>query len=405
MSMFEQIPDGVPDGVFEMMAAFKRDTNKQKVNLSPGLYCDESATPWVLPTVREARNSLISDATLNYDVSPQAGDPSFVSAAREIMFGEALAGKAIASMQTIGGTGANQFAARLLSDTLRPKTVWLPDPSWENHTKIWTHINPAIKQGLYPYFDYETSTLNIEGMISTLRTQASKGDVLILHACAHNPTGLDPSRDDWQRIAETCEERQLFPFFDFAYQGFATGSIEDDAWAIRHFITRPKGPIELTVAQSFSKNFGLYGERIGCLHVVTKTPSIAAKVDALLRTISRAQISSAPGFSAKVIAMIWKTPELRGKWYDDLRTMTTRLRYMRERLYDELTRRNTPGNWDHILTDTGMFSMTGFPPRQVKRLREEFHVYLMPTGRLSFTGLTEGTVEYVADCMHQVSLE
>ncbi|KAI0521270.1 aspartate aminotransferase-like protein [Xylaria bambusicola] len=403
MSILEHIPDGVPDGVSETMAAFKGDGNKLKVNLSPGLYCDENAKPWVLPVVKEARHSLISDGTLN--ISPQTGDPGFVSAAREIMFGDALADKSITSIQTIAGTGANQFAARFLSDTLQPETVWLSDPTWENHTKIWMHVNPAIKQRYYPYFDYKTSTLDVEGMIFLLRAQASKGDVLILHACAHNPTGLDPSKDDWQRIAEVCEEKQLFPVFDCAYQGFASGNIDDDAWAIRHFITRSKGPIELAVAQSFSKNFGLYSERIGCLHIVTKSPNIAAKVDALLRTISRAQISSAPAFSAKVVAMIWETPELKRKWHGDLQTMNTRLRKMRARLHSELTKRKTPGDWDHFLTDIGMFSMTGFPLQKVKRLREEFHVYLMPTGRLSFTGLTEGNVEYVADCMHQVSLE
>jgi aspartate aminotransferase len=158
----------------------------------------------------------LADPNLNHDISPQLGYPDFVEAARQITFGDALESRTITSMQTIAGTGANQFIARFLSDTLRPKTVWLSDPSWENHTKIWTHVNADIEQRCYPYYDYKSSTLDIEGMISTLRDEATSGDVIVLQACAHNPTGLDPSRDQWQRIAEICEEKQIFPVFDSA---------------------------------------------------------------------------------------------------------------------------------------------------------------------------------------------
>ncbi|KAI0972278.1 aspartate aminotransferase-like protein [Xylaria arbuscula] len=399
MSLFEEIPEGVPDGAFAMINAFRGDTAQKKVNLSPGIYCDENAKTWVLPSVRKARQLLTADPALNHDISPQAGHPEFVSVARDITFGETSEGRNIISMQTIAGTGANQFAARLLSDTIRPGTVWLSNPSWENHTKIWTHVNSGIKQRYYPYFDDATSTLKTEEMISTLRESASKGDVIVLQACAHNPTGLDPSREDWQRIADTCQEKQLFPIFDSAYQGFATGNIDNDAWAIRHFVARG---IEIAVAQSFSKNFGFYGERIGCLHIVTRTAEVATKVQAVLNTISRAQITAAPGFGAKVVATIINTPELREQWEQDLLTMSSRLRAMRQRLHDELVGRQTPGNWSHFLTDIGMFSMTGLSSEKVVRLREEFHIYMLPTGRISFTGLTNGNIEYVAECIHTV---
>ncbi|KAI0102037.1 aspartate aminotransferase-like protein [Nemania sp. FL0031] len=395
------VPDH--DGVPAMLEVFRKDTSDNKVNLSPGLYCDDDAKTWVLPAVKKAREVLLADPNFNHDVLPQLGYPDFVSVAQQITFGATLNTRAITSMQTIAGTGANQFFARLMSDTLRPTTVWLSDPSWENHAKIWTHVNAEIRQQLYPYYNYETSVLDIEGMISMLKDQAVAGDVLILQACAHNPTGLDPSREQWNRIAEICVEKKLFPLFDSAYQGFATGDADNDAWAIRYFTTYANGKIEFAVAQSFSKNFGLYGERLGALHVVAGNRDVAEKVGAVLKRIARAEITSPPGFAAKLVATIVQTPELREQWQRDMKTMSSRLRNIRQRLYDELTKRDTPGNWDHLVTDIGMFSMTGLTPEKVAILRDRFHIYLMPTGRLAFTGLTEGNVEYVAKSIHRVA--
>lgn len=164
----------------------------------------------------QAREILLSDQNLKHDISPQMGHPDLVSAARQITFKDTLDSRIVTSMQTVSGTGANHFIARFLSDVMLPKTVWLPNPTWDNHPKIWTYVNPAIEQRLYPYFDYKTSTLDCDGMVSTLREQASKGDVIILQACAHNPTGLDPSRAAWETIAQVCEEKGLFIILDSA---------------------------------------------------------------------------------------------------------------------------------------------------------------------------------------------
>ncbi|KKO98974.1 aspartate aminotransferase [Trichoderma harzianum] len=402
MALLEQIPAALPDNTFVLIEAFKVDTEKKKVNLSPGIYRDDNAKTWVLPSVKKAREVLQADPHLNHDISPQMGYPDLVSVARQITFGDTLGSRSITSMQTIAGTGANYMIARFLTYVAQPKTVWLSNPTWENHPKIWRHTNPAIEQRLYPYYDYKTSTLDIKGMISTLKEQASRGDVIVLQACAHNPTGLDPSREQWESIANVCEEKGLFPILDSAYQGFATGDIDNDGWVLRHFATRSNGAIEFAVAQSFSKNFGLYGERIGALHVVARNQETAAKVEATLKQISRAEITSTPGFGAKVVATIVQNPELRKQWQQDLNTMSGRLRDMRKRLHDELTKRETPGNWRHLLTDIGMFSITGLSQEQVTTLKDSFHVYLLPTGRLSFTGLTTGNVEYVAESIHRV---
>ncbi|RAL02534.1 PLP-dependent transferase [Aspergillus ibericus CBS 121593] len=216
MSLFEQIPAVPADGAFAMIEAFKADPSEKKVNLSPGIYRDEDANTWVLPSVKKARSILESNPNLNHDISPQLGHPDLVSVAREITFADTLATRTIVSMQTIAGTGANNTIARLISDILHPKHIWLSNPSWENHPKIWAHVDAGIEQRLYPYYDEETSTLDIEGMVATLRQHAVKGDAIVLQACAHNPTGMDPSRALWEAIAQVCEEKGLFPIFDSA---------------------------------------------------------------------------------------------------------------------------------------------------------------------------------------------
>ncbi|KAK4236137.1 pyridoxal phosphate-dependent transferase [Achaetomium macrosporum] len=402
MSWFDEIPSIATDSTLAAMEACKADTHEKKVDLSPGIYHDDNSSTWVLPSVKKAREVLLADKSLNHNLQPQNGHPGLVSVARELTFSDTLDGRSIASMQAISGTGANHLVARFLSDVLQPKTVWFSNPTWENHREIWRHVNPAINQRNYPYYDDRTSTIDSQGMLSTLRGHASRGDVIILQACAHNPTGVDPSRELWEAIAAVCEEKGLFPVFDSAYQGFATGNIDNDAWAIRHFATRSNGTMEFAVAQSFSKNFGLYGERVGALHIVTRSNESAAKAEAKLKKIQRAEITSTPSFGAKIVATIVQNPALREQWQQDLQTMSGRLQDMRKRLYDELTKRNTPGNWSHLLTDIGMFSMTGLSPKRVAVLRNNFHVYLLPTSRLAVPCLTTGNVEYVAESIHQV---
>ncbi|KAK4033567.1 pyridoxal phosphate-dependent transferase [Parachaetomium inaequale] len=406
MSLFDQVPTVPLDGTFALMEACRVDAHELKVNLTPGIYRDENAKTWVLPSVKQARAALLADQSLNHDISPQLGYPQLLSAARQLVFKDTLDGRFITSMQTISGTGANHFIASLLSSHLRPRTVWVPNPTWDNHREIWRHVDPGIEQRNYPYYDHETCGIDGDALLSTLKEQANTGDAIILHACAHNPTGVDPSPELWEGIAQMCEEKGIFPIFDLAYQGFATGDADNDASAVRHFTTRSSSgnssTLEFAVAQSFSKNFGLYSERVGALHVVARTRDGAARVEGMLKRISRAEITSTPAFGARIVAAVLHDPVLKAQWRQDLRTMNGRLGDMRKRLYDGLTRRNTPGSWGHILTDIGMFSMTGLSPEKVAVLKDRFHVYLLPNGRLSVTGLTEGNVEYVAESIYQV---
>ncbi|KAK3290187.1 pyridoxal phosphate-dependent transferase [Chaetomium fimeti] len=409
MSLFDQVPAVPPDGTFALVEAYRADDHHLKVNLTPGIYRDENAKPWVLPSVKQARAALLADQSLNHDILPQLGHTQFLSAARQLAFKDTLDGRFVTSIQTISGTGANHFIASLLASHLHPKAVWIPDPTWDNHQGIWRHVDPGIERRTYPYYDENTFGIDGDALLSTLREQANPGDAIILHACAHNPTGVDPSPELWEGIAQVCEEKGLFPIFDLAYQGFATGDVDNDAWAVRHFTTRSSGnnnnnntPLEFAVAQSFSKSFGLYSERVGALHVVARTRDGAAKVDGVLKRISRAEITSMPAFGARIVAAVLHDPVLEAQWRQDLKTMSGRLASMRKRLYEELVRRGTPGRWGHVLTDIGMFSMTGLSPEKVAAIKDRFHVYLLPNGRLSFTGLTEGNVEYVAESIYQI---
>ncbi|KAK7418125.1 hypothetical protein QQX98_004100 [Neonectria punicea] len=246
-------------------------------------------------------------------------------------------------------------------------------------------------------------------MTSTLEHDAEEGDVVILHACAHNPTGIDPTREQWQALAQLFKRKKLFTFFDSAYQGFATGDVDADAWAIRHFqqVLFDRGDVSadvqgMCIAQSFAKNFGLYGERVGALHLVlpSQTPALGSQSQ-LLRLV-RAEISNAPLFGCRIVHTILSDPELRNMWKQDLQTMSGRIKRMRSLLRHEIEKQPEVGDWGHLESQIGMFSYTGLGEEQVLRLRDVHHVYLMLNGRASLSGVNEGNVKYIAAAISDV---
>lgn len=222
---------------------------------------------------------------------------------------------------------------------------------------------------------------------------------MLLHACAHNPTGIDPTKEQWAQIADVCDERGLYPFFDCAYQGFASGNLNNDAWAVRYFVNRG---LELLVCQSFAKNFGLYGQRVGALHVVFADSATKKAAASQLELLQRAEISNPPAYGARIVSRILTNAELFSEWERDLLTMANRINDMRIALRKHLEQLGTPGTWDHITSQIGMFSFTGLQSYQVERLVEEFHVYLSKNGRISMAGLNESNVEYVAKSIDAV---
>ncbi|PTB36147.1 hypothetical protein M441DRAFT_449641 [Trichoderma asperellum CBS 433.97] len=401
MSLFANLSEAEPDAAFALIEAYKADNFPFKVDLSPGFYRDEDARPWILPSVEKAKQQLWSDSTTDHEHLPILGHTALLDRAQSLIFGATCKDAAtIASIQTIAGTGANHLGALFLAKARRPRSVWISDPTWINHHEIWQWVDSRIERQTYPYFNKQSFTINFEDTISTLKLKAKEGDIVIFHGCAHNPTGIDFTKDQWKAVAAVCEEKNLVPFFDVAYQGFATGDLAEDAWSVRHFFYNTS--LEMLVAQSFSKNFGLYGERVGVLHVVCRTEIAKSKTLNMLSRLSRAEITTAPINGARIVAKVLGDADLKQQWQKDLLHMSHRMKSMRKRLLDALLKYQTPGSWDHILTDIGMFSMTGLQPDQIRQLKGIYHIYLLPSGRISITGLTEHNVEYVAMSINKV---
>lgn len=390
-----------PDALFNLMARCKADTFEKKVDLGVGAYRDNDGKSWLLPSVDRADKLISSDPTLNHEYLPIAGLADFCQAAAVLIFGAdspAIAQKTIASIQTISGTGANHLAGLFLARFAKA-TIHVSDPTWANHHNIYKNVGLTVKT--YPYYDPKSLSFDFEGMLKAL-DQADVGDIILLHACAHNPTGIDPTPEQWTRIADVMEKKSLVPLFDCAYQGFASGDLGKDAWAVRHFVSRG---MELLVCQSFAKNFGLYGERAGCLHLVTSSTEAKASASSQLNALQRAEISNPPAYGARIVSRILSNPDLFEEWRQDLDTMSSRIISMRLALRDALIARKTPGTWNHIVSQIGMFSYTGLSPEQVDRLVDHYHIYLTRNGRISMAGLNEHNVDYVADAIDAVVRE
>jgi len=319
----------------------------------------------------------------------------------------ALAEKRTASVQTISGTGAVHLGALFLSRFYKVAganpTIYLPNPTWANHNQIFSNVGLPI--ATYPYFDKQTRGLAIDGMLQTLR-DAPERSIILLHPCAHNPTGVDPTEQQWRDIAAVMKQKRHFPFFDCAYQGFASGDLDRDAAAVRYFVGQG---FELVIAQSFAKNFGLYGQRAGCFHFVAApgpdASGVAARVASQLAVLQRSEISNPPIYGAKVAATVLNDPALFAEWKENLKEMSGRIISMRRALRSKLEELGTPGTWNHITDQIGMFSFTGLTEAQVKRLQEEFHIYMTKNGRISMAGLNTRNVDYVAKSIDKVVRE
>ncbi|KAG9853524.1 aspartate aminotransferase, partial [Aureobasidium melanogenum] len=348
-SLFNNLETMPGDPIFGLMALYAKDPAEKKASLTIGVYRDEEGKPWVLPTVKKVEKIIAEDVATNHEYLPMEGLQPFVESARDLLFGNPSASltSRIGSLQTISGTGAVHLGARFLNDSLSPKRIWVSDPTWGNHHAIFDVAAPNVEQKMYPYYDAATCSLNFTGMMETLERDAQPGDLILLHACAHNPTGIDPTKEQWEKIADLCERKQLFPFFDSAYQGFASGDVDEDAWAVRHFVSR--GTLELVVAQSFSKNFGLYGQRVGAFHIVAADQDAKDKALSNLIHLQRAEISNPPVYGARIVAFILRNEELKREWEQDLLIMSGRIKAMRAALYGELQALQTPGSWEHIV--------------------------------------------------------
>ncbi|BCR88128.1 aspartate aminotransferase [Aspergillus chevalieri] len=397
-----------PDPLFGLAQDFKRDPSDKKIDLVIGAYRDDDAKPWVLPSVQKVRNDIHENPTLN-EYLPIKGLASLTTAAASLLMGPsspAITQSRVSTVQTISGTGAvhlgGLFLSRFHPSSPKP-AIYLSNPTWANHHQIFSNVGLSLAQ--YPYFSAKTKGLDFGGMMAALR-EAPAGSIVLLHPCAHNPTGVDPTQEQWKQIALLMRERNHFPFFDCAYQGFASGDLVRDSWAIRYFIEHG---FELCIAQSFAKNFGLYGQRTGAFHFVSAPGPDAAKatenIGSQLAVLQRSEISNPPAYGAQIASRILNDPQLFAAWEEDLRTMSGRIAAMRRGLRDRLEAKGTPGSWEHITNQIGMFSFTGLSEQQVKLLREKYHIYMTKNGRISMAGLNSHNLDYFADSVDAVVRE
>jgi aromatic-amino-acid transaminase len=385
------------DPILGLTETYNADKNPKKVNLGVGVYYGDDGKVPLLECVRRAEQILVEQAAPR-SYLPIDGLADYDRAVQSLVFGAdsaPLEEGRIVTVQALGGTGGLRVGADFLRRLSAGSEVWISDPSWENHRALFD--SAGFKVNAYPYYDPATRGVDFDGMLGCLR-EIPAGSVVVLHACCHNPTGVDLSPDQWDRIIETARARGLMPFLDLAYQGFGD-SADADALAVRRF-AETGGPV--FVSNSFSKSFSLYGERVGGLSVVTQSGDEAARVLSQLKRLVRSNYSNPPTHGGKVVAIILTTPELRVIWERELGQMRDRIKSMRRALFESLRARVPGADFGYIVDQRGMFSYTGLTREQVIRLREKFGVYAIESGRVCVAALNSKNIEYAADSIASV---
>lgn len=391
---------GPPDVILGVTEAFKRDTNPKKINLGVGAYRDDNGKPFVLPSVLEAEKRLV-EKNLDKEYSPISGTAEFCK--HSILFAlgddsQHVASGQNATVQAISGTGALRVGGAFLASFFPGvKDIYLPTPSWGNHGPIFRHSGLNVKA--YRYYDPATCGFDFKGALEDL-SKIPERSIVLLHACAHNPTGVDPRPEQWAEISAVVKKRNLFPFFDMAYQGFASGDVVKDAFAVRAFL---KDGHQIALAQSFAKNMGLYGERAGAFSLVCSDKEEADRTMSQIKILIRPMYSNPPIHGARLVAEILGDAKLKKEWLGDVKLMADRIITVRSTLQDNLKKLGSTRNWQHITDQIGMFCFTGMNQQQCERLTKEFSVYLTKDGRISMAGVTSKNVSYLAEAIHAVT--
>ncbi|XP_052231875.1 aspartate aminotransferase, mitochondrial-like [Dreissena polymorpha] len=399
-SVWADVPLGPPDAILGITEAFKKDKNPKRINLGVGAYRDDAGKPFILESVKKAERQMIEEG-LDHEYAPISGFPAFTEASAKLALGDnspAVAGGLNATVQGISGTGSLRIGGDFLKRFYtKSHEIYFPTPTWGNHTPIFKDAGLTIKP--YRYYDPKTCGFDFNGALEDI-SKIPEGSIILLHACAHNPTGVDPQPEQWKEISKVVKKRKLYPFFDVAYQGFGSGCIDKDAFGLRHFIADGH---TLCLAQSYAKNMGLYGERVGAFTIVCSDKKEQERVMSQLKILIRPIYSNPPIHGAHIVAKVLNQPDLRSIWLKEVKQMADRIITMRTRLRDGLKKEGSSHNWQHITDQIGMFCFTGLKPPQVERLTNEFSVYLTKDGRISVAGLSSNNVDYLASAMHQVT--
>ena len=395
--MFEHITPYAGDPILTLNETFGRDPRPHKINLSIGIYFDDAGKLPVMAAVREAETAML-DRIGARPYQPMEGAANYRLAVQHLLFGathEAVTRGRVATVQTIGGSGGLKVGSDFLKRYCPDSQVWVSDPTWDNHRAMFEGAGFTVNS--YPYYDSATGGLKFDAMRAAFQA-LPEHSIVLLHACCHNPTGVDLNASQWAELIPVIRARRLIPYVDIAYQGFGDG-IEEDAFAIRALAD---AGIVFFCASSFSKSFSLYGERCGALSVVCQTPAEAELVLGQLRATVRKNYSSPPTHGGQIVARVLQTPELRARWAAELGAMRDRIHAMRQRLHAVLSAKLPGRNFDYFITQRGMFSYTGLSPEQADRLRDEHAVYVLRSGRMCVAGLNSSNVEATAVAMAAV---
>ena len=391
-SPLASVPMAPADPILGVTEAFVADTSPKKVNLGVGVYTDDNGKIPLLECVRHAESERLKSAPAR-GYLPIDGLAAYDTAVQELVFGSQK--ESLVTVQALGGTGGLKIGADFLKHVNPAAEVWISEPSWENHRQLFEAA--GFKVNSYRYYDPTTRGLDVTGMLKSL-SDVPAGSIVVLHACCHNPTGVDLDKDRWGEVLEAVRSGGLVPFLDLAYQGFAEG-LDADAHAARLFAAA-MSPVFLS--SSFSKSFSLYGERVGALSVVTGSPEEAKRVLSQVKRIVRTNYSNPPTHGCQIVATVLGNPQLRNLWDRELGEMRERIKIMRKRLVDSIHSRASNADFSFVLKQRGMFSYSGLTKAQVQRLREEFSIYTIDTGRICVAALTSKNVDYVADAITKV---
>ncbi|WP_276742734.1 aromatic amino acid transaminase [Pantoea septica] len=396
--MFQNVDAYAGDPILSLMETFKQDPRANKVNLSIGLYYDEQGIIPQLRAVAAAEEQLKAEPQQASLYLPMEGLNAYRNAIAPLLFGAdhpMLKAGRIASIQTLGGSGALKVGADFLKRYFPNSSVWVSDPTWDNHVAIFNGAGFEVKS--YPWYDAETNGVKFDAFLAALKAQP-KQSIVLLHPCCHNPTGANLTDAQWDQTVEVLKAQELIPFLDIAYQGFGAG-MEADAYAIRAIAA---AGLPALVSNSFSKIFSLYGERVGGLSIVCDSAEEAGRVLGQLKATVRRNYSSPPNFGAQVVARVLNDDALRANWLAEVEAMRLRIIAMRKTLVDVLSTALPGKNFDYLLKQRGMFSYTGLSAQQVDRLREEFGIYLVGSGRICVAGLNSNNVQQVAQAFAAV---
>src|SRR5215470_17306614 len=392
-SPFAQIELAPPDPIIGLTEAFNNDTNPKKVSLGAGVYQDGAGRVPILDVVRDAQERLLEkEETKNY--MPIDGIPAFNQQVQALLLGADFGARAV-TVQALGGTGALKVGADFLMRFFSSSQIWISDPSWENHRQLFEAAGFTVND--YPYYDPETRGLDFRSMLDTLKGLPARS-VVVMHACCHNPTGVDPSREEWTRLVDLFQGAGLIPFFDLAYQGFSEG-IEADAFAVRAFA---EAGIPCLIANSFSKSFNLYRERIGALTIVSASEEEAKRVRSQVKRIIRTNYSSPASHGAQLVTAVLTDAGLRARWEVELAEMRERIRRMRELFVRRLREKGVEQDFSFIERQRGMFSYSGLSREAVDRLRREYSIYIVGSGRVCVAALNEKNLDYVCEAIAEV---